>query len=168
MHEDFQLHIRAFLADFFDFVQAQFARQNNAFHAHFLPKFHRHIVHGVGLHGKVDWHIRIIAFVHALAYHHDETGVGHDETIGFHRNDGFNIAQISANLVVMRQQIAGDKEFFATFMRFTNARFDLFELKFVVTRPQTVARLPRIHGICAKIVSGSHFVQRASGEEKFR
>jgi hypothetical protein len=50
---------------------------------------------------------------HCLAHHHDQAGVGHDQGVGLQRDDGLNVAQVGAHLVVVRQQVAGDKELFA-------------------------------------------------------
>jgi hypothetical protein len=112
VHKHFQFHVGAFLADFFDLVQAQFARQDDACHAHLLPELDRHVVDGVGLHREVNGHVGKVAFP-CLAHHHDQAGVGHDDAVGLDGNDGLNVAQVGAHLVVVRQQVAGDKEFFA-------------------------------------------------------
>ena len=58
VHEDFQLDVRAFLADALDLVEAEFARQDDALHAHLLPELHRGEVGRVGLHREVDGHVR--------------------------------------------------------------------------------------------------------------
>src|SRR5690606_26371060 len=48
VHEHFQLHVGAFLADLFDLIEAQLARENDALHAHLLPELDGGVVGGVG------------------------------------------------------------------------------------------------------------------------
>ena len=162
MHKHFQLHVGAFLADFFNLVQAQFARQDDAGNPHFLPELHRHEVGGIGLHREVNRH-----FGPLLAHLHDQAGVGHDERVRAHGNDGFDVAQVGAHLVVVRQQVAGQKKFLAARVRFFDALLNLFNAKFVVARAQAVARLAGVHRVGAVVVGGAHPVERASGQKEF-
>ena len=82
-----------------------------------------------------------------------------------HRDHRFNVAQIGAHLVVVRQQVAGDKELLAPGVGFLDADLDLLELEFVVARAQAVAWLTRIDRIGAKVKGGAHFVQRPGGQQ---
>ena len=161
MHKHFKLHVWALLANFFNLVKAEFARQDDALHAHVLPKLHRRPVDGVGLHREVNVHLGPL-----LAHHHDEARVGHDEGVGLHRDDGFDVTYIGAHLVVVRQQVAGQKELFATRMGFGNADANLLKAELVVARAQAVTGLAGIHGVCAEVVSGAHFVERTCGEQE--
>ena len=56
--ENLNFHLRHLAADLFDFIQRQFTRQDHASEAHLLPEFDRRPVDGVGLHRKMDRHIR--------------------------------------------------------------------------------------------------------------
>ena len=120
MDKHFKLHVRAFLADFFNFVQAEFTRQDDARDAYLLPKLHGGPIHSVGLYRQMNGHLGPL-----FSHHHDEAGVGHDQTIGLHGNDGLNVPHIGAHLVVMRQQVAGDEKLLAPRMRFGNADANL-------------------------------------------
>src|SRR5690606_35234404 len=54
VYEDFQLGVGAVVADGFDLVQTQFARQDDAADALPAPELHGRAVGGVGLHRQVD------------------------------------------------------------------------------------------------------------------
>ena len=61
-----------------------------------------------------------------FAHHHDEAGVGHDDAIRLHCNHGFDVAHIGANLVVVRQQVAGDEKLLSSLVSFSDANANLF------------------------------------------
>ena len=81
-----------------------------------LPEFNGSVVHRVGLYRQVNRH-----FWPLFAHHHDQTWVSHDECVGFEVDYGFDVAHIGADFIVVGQQVAGDKQFFATGMGFLNA-----------------------------------------------
>jgi len=162
MNEHFQFHVRAFLADLLDLVQAQLAREDDARHPCALPELHRGVVGGVGLHREVDFGLGPL-----FLDHHDQAGVGHDEGVGLAGNHGLDVAQVGAHLVVVRDQVAGDEEFLAARVGFFDALGDLLQAELVVARAQTVARLAGVHGVGAKVVGGAHFVERAGGQQQF-
>ena len=155
MHKHFQLHIGAFLANFGDFIDRQFARQNDARHAHFLPKFHGRVIDRIGLNGQVNRLLRPL-----FAHHHDQTRIGHNQRVGLHGDHRLNVGHIGFDFAVVRQQIGGDVEFFAACVRLSDTRFQRIEFEFIVARTQRIAWLPRIHGVGAKIIGGTHLVQR--------
>ncbi|MPM95241.1 hypothetical protein SDC9_142395 [bioreactor metagenome] len=162
VHEDFDLHVGAFLADLLNLVQAQLAREDDARHARLLPELHRGVVGGVGLHGEVNLGVGPL-FLH----HHHQAGVGHDEGVRLQLHHRRDVADIGAHLVVVRDQVAGDEELLAARVRFFNALGDLLQAEFVVARAQAVARLAGIHGIGAEVVRCAHLVERASGQQQF-
>ena len=103
-----------------------------------------------------------------FAHLHDQAGVGHDERVGLERDDGLDVAQVGAHLVVVRDQVAGDEELFAARTRLGHALRELLEAEFVVARTQAVARLAGIDGVGAEVVGSAHFFQRAGGQQQFR
>ncbi len=163
MHEHFELDVGAFLADLLDLVEAQLARKDDAHHAHLLPELHSCPVHGVGLHREVDGH-----FGPFFAHHHDQARVGHDQAVGLHGNHRLDVAQVGAHLVVVRQQVAGDKKLLVADVGFFNADLDLLQPEFVVARTQGVARLTGVYRVGAEVIGRTHFVQRAGRQEQFR
>ena len=163
VYEYFELNIRAFLADFGDFFHAQFARQDNAFHADALPEFHAPVVGGVGLHGEVDGHIGP-----AFAGNHNQAGVGHNQRVGLHGNQRLHIGHKGFELAVVRQGVDGEVELFAACVGFGNAGLQYVELgEFVVAGTQGIARAAGIHGIGAVIEGGTHTLGAAGGEKEF-
>jgi hypothetical protein len=156
MHEDFQLHIGAELADFRHLIDRQLARQDDAREPQRLPELDRRIVDGIGLHAQVDGHVRP-----SLAHQHDQAGVSHDQRVGAHGNHRRHIGQIGLHLGVMRQQIGGHEELLAARMRFFDAEAQVLQLEVVIARAQRIARLTGIHGIRTEIESGTHAVQIA-------
>ncbi len=167
VHEDFDLDVGAGVADGGHLVQAEFAREDDAGHTLAVPELHRRAVGGVGLHREVDRHLGPAAALHLLAHQHDEPGVGHDERVGLEGHHRRQIAEVGAQLVVVRDQVAGDEEFFAARMRFCDALGDLFHAELVVARAQAVARLAGVDGVGAEVVGGAHALQRAGGEQEF-
>ena len=152
VHEYFQFDVGAFLADFGDFVHAQFARQDDAFHADVLPEFHAPIVGGVGLHGQVHGHVGVF-----VAHFHNQAGVGHDECVGFHGDEGLHVGVEGFELAVVWQGVHGEVEFFAARVGFADALLQHVQFgKFVVAGAQGVARAAGIHGIGAEIEGGLH------------
>ena len=162
VHKHFQLHVGAFLADLLDLVQAQLARQDDARDAHLLPELHGGVVGGVGLHGQVNFLLGPL-----FLDHHDEAGVGHDHGVGLHGDDGLDVSDIGAHLVVVRDQIAGQEELLAACMGLGNALADLLQAEFVVARAQAVARLAGVDGVGTKVVGGAHLVERAGRQQQF-
>ena len=161
MHEYFQFHLRAALADFLDLVERQFARQDHARQAHAVPEFHVGPVDGIRLHRQVHRHLRPL-----VAHHHDQAGVGHDQRIGPHGDHRFHVAQIRFQLGVVGEDIAGDKELLAARMRTIYAFLQRLQGgKVVIAHAQAVARLPRIDGVGAIVEGGVHLGQRAGRQE---
>jgi len=93
--------------------------------------------------------------------------VGHDERVRTHGNDGLDVAQIGPHLVVVRQQVACQKELLAACVGFLDANLNLLDAKFIVARAQAVARLSGVDGVGAKIEGGAHALKRAGGQKKF-
>ncbi|EWS63368.1 hypothetical protein Y695_03400 [Hydrogenophaga sp. T4] len=150
VHEDFELDVGAVVADRGHLIKAQLAAQDDAGHALLLPELHRRAVGGVGLHREVDRHLGPEAFVHLLAHQHDQAGVGHDERVGLEFDHRLQVAKVGAQLVVVRDQVAGDEEFFAACMGFFDALRDLFHAELVVARAQAVARLAGVDASAPK------------------
>ena len=160
VHKHFQLDIGALLADFGNFFDAQFARQNNAFHADFLPEFHAPPVGGVGLHRQMNRHFRP-----AFAHVHNQAGVGHNQRIGLHGNQRFHIGHKGFQLAVVRQGVYREKEFLVARVRFANALLQHFKLgKFIIARAQRIARAAGIHGIGAIVKRSPHALEAAGGQ----
>ncbi len=88
---------------------------------------------------------------------------------GLHGDDGLDVAQVGADLVVVRNQVAGDvKELLAALVGFLDALRDLLQAEVVVARAQGVARLAGVDGVGAKVIGGAHLVERAGGKQQFR
>ena len=148
------------MADFGDFVHAQFTRQDDAFHADVLPEFHAPIVGSVGLHGQVHGHVGVF-----VAHFHNQAGVSHDERIGFHGDEGLHVGVKGFELAVVRQGVHGEVEFFAARVGFADALLQHVQFsKFVVTGTQGIARAAGINRVCAEIEGGLHALQAAGGE----
>ena len=100
MHEHLQFHVRALLADFFDFIQRQLPREDDPRQPQRLPELDRGIVDRIGLHRKVHGHFRPL-----LTHHHDQAGVCHDQGIRLHRDHRLHVRQVSLHFRVVRHQI---------------------------------------------------------------
>ena len=160
--EDFQLHLRATLADFFDFFEREFAREDDAADAVVLPEFDRRPIDGVRLHGEVDGQLRVGVF-----HGHDEAGVGHDERVRASGDGGSEVTQGGVKFVVVRLGIDGEVELFAERVRFADAVFQVVVGKFVAAHPQGIARRARVNGIRAVGEGVAHSFQGAGGGKEF-
>ncbi len=160
--EDFQLHLRATLADFFDFFEREFAREDDATDAVVLPEFDRRPIDGVCLHGEMDGQLRVGVF-----HGHDEAGVGHDERVRASGDGGSEVTQGGVEFVVVRLGIDGEVELFAERVRFADAVFQVVVGKFVAAHPQGIARRARVNGIRAVGEGVAHSFQGAGGGKEF-
>src|SRR5574343_289123 len=164
MDEDFELDVRALLADFCDLVERQFARQNHALAPAFLPDANRRPIDGIGLHRQVDG-----LFRPGFAHHVDQPGVGHDQRVGLQLDDRRHVGQVGGQLGVVREDVADNEKLLAAGVRFVDAfleRGDGAEL--VVAHAQAVARLAGIDRIGAEGKGGAHHLKRAGRGEEFR
>ena len=160
--EDFQLHVGATLADFFDFFQREFAREDDAADTVVLPEFYGRPIDGVRLHGEVDGQVRVGVF-----HGHDESGVGHDKRVRGGGNGGREVAQGGVEFVVVRLGIDGEVEVFAECVRLADAVFQVVVGEFVAAHAQGVARRTRIDGIRAVGESVAHGFHGAGGGKEF-
>ena len=160
MDKHLQFHVRAFLADFLDFIQAQFAREDDAAETDAAPELDCSEVGGAGLNRQVNWNLRPF-----FAHHHDQAGVGHDQRIRLHFDHRFHIGQIGLDLGVVRQNVAGNKKQLVARVRFFNALAQLLQLELIVARTQAVTRLAGINGVGAIVVGGAHFLQIAGRQQ---
>jgi len=162
--EDFEFDVGATLADFGDFVERQFTRQDDALDAHLLPETNRGPIHRVGLHRQVD-----DLFRPGFAHHVDEAGVGHDQGVGLERDDRRHVGQIGRQLGVVRNDVADDEKLLAAGVRFVDPVAQFFDAaELVVAHAQAVAGLAGVDGVGAEIEGGAHHVERAGGGEEFR
>jgi len=158
MHEDFKLHIRALLTNMRDFLERQFARQNDPAQSDVLPELYSSGVDDIGLHGQVYDDVWPL-----FAHHHDQPGIRHDQRIGAHFDNRLQIPEIGFYLVVVWRDIAGEEKQFARGVRFRNSLAkDFFFAKFVVSHAQAVPRLAGIDGIGA-VREGVTHVFEATG-----
>ncbi|MNV45683.1 hypothetical protein D3C71_1374890 [compost metagenome] len=162
MDEHLQLHGRHVLADFADFVQRQFPRQDDPAQALLLPELHARPVHRVGLHREVDWHLRIVS-----AHQHDQAGVGHDQRVGRHGDDGRQVLEEGLELGIVRRDVDYHIETLALSLCLANAEGQVGMIEFVVAHPQAVARLAGVHRIGAIGEGVTHVFQGAGGGEQF-
>ena len=160
--EDFQLHVGAALADFFDFFERKFAREDDAADAVVLPEFYRRPIDGVRLHGEVNRQVGIGVF-----HGHDEAGVGHDERVGASSDGWGEVAQGSVELVVVRLGIDGEVELFAQRVRLADAVFQVVVGEFVAAHAQGIARRARVNGIRAVSEGIAHGFHGAGGGKEF-
>ena len=101
----------------------------------------------------------------AFAHVHNQAGIGHNQRIGLHGNQGLHVGHKGFQLAVVRQGVYREKEFFAARVRFADAGFQHRQFgKFVVARAQRIARAAGIYGIGAVIKSGSHALKAAGGQ----
>ena len=99
----------------------------------------------------------------------DQAGVGHDQRVGFERDDRRHVSQVAAHLGVVRQHVADDEKLLAARVRLRNRaaqRFQIAEL--VVAHAQAVARLSGVDGVGAEGEGIFHHRQRSGGGEQFR
>ena len=129
--EDFQLHVGAALADFFDFFERKFAREDDAADTVVLPEFYRRPIDGVRLHGEVTRQVGIGVF-----HGHDEPGVGHDERVRAGGNGGREVAQGGVEFVVVRLRVDGEVEMLAEGVRLVDAVFQVVVGEFVAAHAQ--------------------------------
>ena len=163
MDEHLQLHGRNLLADFGDFFQRQFPRQDDPAQALLLPELDTRPVHRVGLHREVNRHLREVP-----AHQHDQAGVGHDQRIRRHGDHGRQILEEGLELGVVRRDVDHHIEALALGLRFTNAEGQVGVIEFVIAHAQAVARLAGVHGIGAIGEGITHVFQGAGGGEQFR
>ncbi len=163
VNEDFQFHLRDPLADFFNLVQRQLAGQNDPAYAVLIPELYRRPVDRVGLHRKMNWQIGP-----ALAHQHHQAGIGHNQGVGAEFDNGLQVANVAAHLVIVRRHIRGQIKLFAQCMGLVDARgqgFQVFEL--VVAHPQAVAGLACVDRVGAIGKGVTHIAQAASGGKQF-
>ncbi len=163
VHEDFELDVRALLADFGDFVERQFARQDDAVDAHFLPETDRRPIDRVGLHRQVD-HLFRPGFAHQV----DQPGVGHDQRVGLERDDRRHVVDVSAHFRVVREDVADHVEALAAGAGLGHGLAEAGEVaELVVAHAQRVARLAGVDRVGAEGEGGAHHRERAGGCEEF-
>ena len=160
--ENFQLHVGAALADFFDFFERKFAREDDAADAVVLPELYGRPIDGVRLHGEVNRQVGIGVF-----HGHDKAGVGHDERVGAGSDGGGEVAQGSVELVVVRLRIDSEVELFAQRVRLADAVFQVVVGEFVAAHAQGIARRARVNGIRAVGEGVTHGFHGAGGGKEF-
>ena len=160
--EDFQLHVGAALADFFDFFERKFAREDDAADTVVLPEFYRRPIDGVRLHGEVNRQLGI-----GLFDDHNQARVGHDERVGASSDGGGEVAQGGVELVVVRLGIDGEVELFAQRVRLAYAVFQVVVGEFVAAHAQGIARRARVNGIRAVGEGIAHGFHGAGGGKEF-
>jgi len=143
VHEHLQFHLRAVLADFFNLVEGEFARQDDAFNALLLPEADAGVVHGIGLYRQM-----YCGVGPAFTNHQDQPRVCHDERIRTQFHDGFHVLDKSFYFRVVRQGVAGEEKQLAGSVDFPDAFCKVIQLvKIIVAHPQAVAGHAGIHGI---------------------
>ena len=160
--EDFQLHVGAALADFFDFFERELTREDDAADAVALPEFDRRPVDGVRLHGKVNRQLGI-----GLFDDHNQARVGHDERVRAGGNGGREVAQGGVELVVVRLGVDGEVEMLAKGVCFADAVFQVVVGEFVAAHAQGIARRARVNGIRAVSEGIAHGFHGAGGGKEF-
>ena len=164
VHEDLEFHVGAFLPDLGNFLQRQFAGQDDPGEPELLPELHARIVDDVRLHRQVNRHVR-----ESLAHHHDEPRVGHDERVGAHIDNRRQVFEIGFQLVVVRRDVTREKELSPGCVCFLDALPQHGVLaEFVVTHAQAVARLAGIDRIRSVGEGEAHVPERARGRQQFR
>ena len=164
MNEYFKFNIRTLLANLGDFIQREFAREDDAGDTELLPEAHGGKIDGIGLHRKMDRHLRPV-----LAHQINQAGVGHDQRVRLQGDHRGHVGQISLDLDVMRQNVAHQIKGFSSRMRFIQRLPQNFQrAEFVVAHAQAVTRLPGIDGVGTEGKGGAHHVQRSGRGEKFR
>ncbi|MCY1177391.1 hypothetical protein D9M73_176970 [compost metagenome] len=162
MHEHLQFHGWHLLADLGDFFQGQLSGQDDPAQALLLPELDTGPVHRIGLHRKVDRHLRIVP-----AHQHDQAGVGHDQRIGGHGDHRFKVLEEGLELGVVRRDVHHHVEALALRLSLANTEGEVGVVEFVVAHPQAVARLAGVHGIGAIGEGITHVFQGAGGGEQF-
>ena len=162
VNEDFQLHVGAALADFFDFFERELTREDDAADAVALPEFDRRPIDGVRLHGKVNRQLGI-----GLFDDHNQARVGHDERVGTGSDGGREVAQGGIELVVVRLGVDGEVEMLAEGVCFADAVFQVVVGEFVAAHAQGIARRARVNGIRAVSEGIAHGFHGAGGGKEF-
>ena len=105
----------------------------------------------------------------AFADHHDQSRIRHDQRIGLHVDDRFHIFEVTADLEVVRGDVAGDVEFFAQLVCFGDRiRHDIQFVEFVFPYTETVTGLSRVDGIRPEGVSVLHGFTGSGWGKQFR
>jgi len=85
-----------------------------------------------------------------------------------HVDDGFEVPDVSLELIVVRGDVAGQEKQLATGMRLLDAGGQyVFAAELVVPDTQTGARLPRLHRVRAVGKGETHVLQRTGWGQKF-
>ena len=127
VNEHFEFDVGTLLANFLDLVEGELAGQDDSLYALALPESYCRIIDGIGLHRKMDWHLRPPLF-----HHHDQARICHDQRIRAQFNHGFQIADEGPDLAVMRHQVCSEVEFLAERVRFPDADLEIFILENII------------------------------------
>lgn len=102
------------------------------------------------------------------AHHVDQPGVGHDQRVGFERDDGRHVFKVGGEFGVVRKDVADHEKLLAQRVCFIDSGAEFFDgAEFVVAYPQAVAGLASVNGVRTKGESRPHHVERTGGGEKF-
>ncbi len=160
MDKHFKFRIGATLADLFNFIQRQFAGQNDPLNAHAFPEIDRCIVDGIGLHRQMYRHVRP-----GFPRHHNQTRISHNQGVRFHSDNRGNILNKGFNLGVMRNHISCQEKLFTQLMSLSYAFGQIILKKIIVAHPKAVTRQPGINRIRTVCKSIAH-VFKGSGRRK--
>lgn len=103
----------------------------------------------------------------ALAHQHDQPGVGHDQRIGRHRNDGGQVLEEGLELGIVRRDVDHHVEALAQGMRLLDAQCQVGVVEFVVAHPQAVARLAGIDRVGTISERVTHGLEGAGRGQQF-
>ncbi|MNH28658.1 hypothetical protein D3C79_888430 [compost metagenome] len=128
-----------------------------------LPELDTGPVHRIGLHRKVDRHLRIVP-----AHQHDQAGVGHDQRIRGHGDHRFKVLEEGLELGVVRRDVHHHVKALALCMGLLDAQRQVGMVEFVVAHPQAVAGLAGVDRVGAVGECIAHGLEGAGGGQQFR
>lgn len=163
VNEDFDFYIRYLIADFFNFFQRQFAREDYAGQVYLLLEFYRRLVYGVSLYRKVDRYFREV-----FTYQYNQFWIGYNQRIRFYFYYRFQVTDKGFQFGVVRCNVDYDIKFFFQRVGFIDVELKIFVVEFVVAYTQGITRLVRINSICVISESVTYIFQRFRRGKEFR
>jgi hypothetical protein len=157
-----QLHGRHLLADFCDFFQGQFPRQDDPAYTLLLPELDTRPIDGIGLHRQMNRHLREVP-----PHQHDQTRIGHDQRVRCHGDHRCQILEEGLELGVMGRNVHHHIKALALGLCLLDAKGQVGVIEFVIAHPQAVARLAGVHRIGSVGEGITHVFQGAGGGEQF-
>ena len=163
MREGFKLDFRRARMNFGNFRDGKLARQNDAPNALRLPELRGSPIHRVGLRGKMQFEVGMFS-----PNQHDEAGIRENHGVGLKRQQRAQRGERFLNPAVAGENIQGEIDLDAAFMRVADAFGKIGFGKTVGSGAERKFRHPRIHRVRAIRAGELQLFQRPGWHDEFR